>query len=391
MAVKQMARSLAGKAFSCVSGDLSLCQLRDLLIPKDHSSLIQRRRALLILSRVRMVAALFSVLTPLWIVIDVVFFGWPLWGWLAVVRVAASVAFGTLALSYRHVDDIRSAWRAMAWLLAVPTVFFVITHPVLNAFELGGPAVAVSAGYAFLPFVMVAGLSVFPITAIEGIVFATPLLGAHLTAGLYGSMVFPFNSYLGALWLLVLLMVVASFAAMSQLHFMMALVNQASHDVLTGAFSRRIGEELLRLQFNSSLRTHRSLAVVFVDLDNFKSINDRYGHEEGDRTLRTAALALATVLRHSDIMVRWGGEEFVLILANTDRDGAVTAIQRLRAQGLGLRPDGTPQTASIGIAESLSDGAPDWQKLVEVADQRMYQAKQAGRDRICAGADRMIA
>jgi len=178
--------------------------------------------------------------------------------------------------------------------------------------------------------------------------------------------------------------VVATLAAMSQLHFMMALVDQASHDSMTGAFGRRIGEELLRLQFAHAQRSDHPLALVFVDLDDFKKVNDRHGHDEGDRVLRNAAEAIRGMLRQSDILVRWGGEEFLLVMPNTGREGARAAAERLRALGLGERPDGTPQTASIGIAEYMADRPEDWERMVDLADHRMYLAKQAGKDRIVA-------
>lgn len=375
-------RQFAERAFQAVSGDLSLNQLEDLLRPSGHSPIIQRRRALLIHSRVRMVAAAFGVLTPLWIAIDVVFFAWPLWGHLALLRIVASCAFLALALKYRARDDMQSAWIGLGLLLSIPTIFYLISHPMLNAIAVGSPEEAIAAGYAYLPFVMVAGLSVFPLTAIEGIAFTMPLLCAHLYAGLYGSLIFPFPSYLGAAWLLSLIMVVATLAAMSQLHFMMQLVQQASHDGLTGAFGRRIGEELVRLQVASARRTEQPLSMVFLDLDHFKDINDRFGHDEGDRALRNAAAAIRESLRGADILVRWGGEEFLLVLPNTDMEGAIGAVNRLTAAGLGFRPDGQPQTASVGLAELLSDRADDWQALVDMADQRMYRAKQAGRNRM---------
>lgn len=366
-----------------MSGDLSLDQLRDLMHPARHTPIIQRRRAVLIHSRVRMVAAAFAVLTPLWVAIDVVIFPWPLWGWLAGLRFVASFAFGALALRYRVSDEMSSAWRGLALLLAVPTLFFLASHPLLNDGVIAGSAAAVAAGYAFLPFVMVAGLSVFPLTALEGIAFALPLILAHLVAGVYGSLVFPFPSYLGALWLLLLIMAVAALAAMSQLHFMMALVGQASHDGLTGAFSRRVGEELLRVQFAHAQRSDLPLSLVFVDLDDFKAINDRHGHDRGDKVLARAAESIRDMLRHSDVLVRWGGEEFLVIMPNTPRDGALVAVERLRIKGFGARPDGARQTASIGIAEYIADDRPtNWETLVDQADHRMYLAKQSGKDRI---------
>lgn len=375
-------RRFAERAFQAVSGDLTINQLEDLLRPGGHSPIIQRRRALLIHSRVRMVAATFAVLTPLWIVIDVLFFTWPLWGQLAGLRIVATAAFAALALGYRARDDIQSAWVGLGLLLSIPTIFYLISHPMLNSIAVGTPEEAIAAGYAYLPFVMVAGLSVFPLTAIEGAAFALPLLFAHLYAGYNGSMIFPFPSYLGAAWLLSLIMVVATLAAMSQLHFMMQLVHQASHDGLTGAFGRRIGEELVRLQVASARRTEQPLAMVFIDLDHFKQINDRFGHDEGDKTLRNVAAAIRDALRGADILVRWGGEEFLVVLPNTDIAGAVQAVERLTSAGLGNRPDGQPQTASIGVVELLQDGLSDWQALVDKADQRMYRAKQSGRNRV---------
>lgn len=378
-------RLFAERAFKAVSGDLSLAQLRDLLFPGGHTTLIQRRRALLIHSRVRMVAGVFALLTPLWIVIDVLIFAWPLSGWLALLRIVASGSFGWLALCHRVSDDIGSARRGLALLLAVPTIFFLLSHPLLNEEHIVGAGVAMASGYAFLPFVMVAGLSVFPLTALEGGLFALPLLVAHFGTGLYGSLVFPFPSYIGALWLLLLIMVVATLAAMSQLHFMMALVEQASHDALTGAFGRRVGEELLRIQYGHARRGALPLSVVFFDLDDFKAVNDRHGHEEGDRTLRDTARAIRGMLRQTDVMIRWGGEEFLVVMPNTTRDGACAAVERLCARGLGRRPDGSGQTASVGIAELSLDRPESWETLVDLADHRMYLAKQAGKNRIVAG------
>jgi diguanylate cyclase (GGDEF)-like protein len=376
---------LADKTLATIDGDLSLAQIHDLIQPFHHSALIQRRRAALIVSRARLVAGVFSILTPCWIVIDMYLFAWPQWGYLAALRTVASLAFGMLALSYRGGEGIVQAWRALGWLLAVPVLFFIASHPMVNQFDPDSPAAAIAAGYAFLPFVMCAGLSVFPITAVEGVLFASPLVVAHLLAGVYGSAIFPFNSYLGAMWLLLLLSSVATLAAMSQLHFLMALVNQASHDKLTGTYARRIGEEMLNLQFGNARRNKRPLSLVFVDLDDFKKVNDRYGHDEGDRVLRTAAQSLLSGLRQGDLVIRWGGEEFLIVMPDTDTPGAMTAIRRLRVEGLGVRPDGNPQTASIGIAECITEAPETSTQLVEIADHRMYIAKQAGKDCVCTG------
>ncbi len=370
---------------SNIFGDLTPAEIHDLLFSGEQSPLVKRRRALLIISRVRMVAAVFALLTPLWIPVDLLIFQNDLGFGLALLRVLATVAFGGLALSFRNSESIGAAHGALAMLLAVPTMFFLASNPLLAGYRIEDPAQQmIAAGYSFLPFVMVAGLSVFPITAVEGVLLAAPLWLANLGVALLGYHPMTLGSHLGALWLLGLLAVVATLAGMSQLHFMIQLVSQASHDGLTRSYTRRVGEELLNLQFIQAQRHGTSLVVVFVDLDDFKQINDRFGHEEGDAALRQAAGALRRMLRRGDILIRWGGEEFLVVMPNTPTAGAAIAVERLRESGFGQRPDGRPQTASIGIAEMAEDGCRDWPELVEKADQRMYVAKQSGKDRVCA-------
>ncbi len=385
-------KELLKKLLSVIFAGMTMAEIFDLLMPTRQSAFVQRRRSLLILSRVRLVAATFAVLTPLWIPVDLYIFETALGMYLAALRVLASIAFILLCLSYRGADSVTVARWGLVWLLAIPTVFFLISHPLLQQFAITDPAQQViAAGYAFLPFVMVAGLAVFPITAVEGILLSTPLLLAYLLTGVLGYQLLPFASHLGAQWLLLLLATVATLSGMSQLHFMSQLVDQSSHDGLTRAYNRRVGEEMIVQQFLTALRANAPLAIAFVDLDNFKSINDRYGHEEGDNALRSASAALRRVLRRGDILVRWGGEEFLAIMPNTDPEGARIAVNRLREAGLGMRPDGRPITASIGIAERVADGSQQWTDLVEKADQRMYLAKQTGKDRVIGVGDILLA
>lgn len=365
-------------------GALPREELRNLLLPADHTPLLARRRAEMVISRVRMVAALFALLTPLWIVVDVLVFTWPVSIMLAVGRLVTSMAFGLLALSYGKSTKMADAYRALAMMFGIPTLFFIYSHPLLSHFHMVGPAAAIAAGYAFLPFVMVAGLSIFPLTAVEATLFALPVLLAEALVALMQIGMLSWTSHLGAFWLLFLITAVAALAGMSQLSFMISLVGQASHDGLTGCFARASGEELMDIQFHIAARSGAPLAVVFADLDNFKRINDSFGHDAGDRVLIAAAEALCSTLRSGDVLLRWGGEEFAIILPDTDCATAAKVVDRLCERGLGSRPEGGRLTASFGVAERLADRAKDWRQLVEIADQRMYQAKQAGKDR-CVG------
>lgn len=171
------------------------------------------------------------------------------------------------------------------------------------------------------------------------------------------------------------------FSGMSQFHYMAALVERASVDRLTRAYTRRSGEEALDLLFRMSTRQRTPFTVMFLDLDAFKTVNDRHGHDAGDRVLAGLADRLRAALRGSDILIRWGGEEFLVILNNTEVRGARMVLDRITAAGPMSGPDGAPITASFGIAERLSDGCGDWPDLVDLADRRMYEAKRNGRNR----------
>ena len=359
-----------------------------LFYPGRHMALLSTRRAAMIISRVRLIAALFAVLTWLLIIPDIIVLPWPAWGQLAIGRIVASLAFGALALSFRNSTKIRDAYVALAIMFAIPTAFFIFSYLLLAQVYLNGMAAAIAASYAFLPVVMVAGLSMFPLTALEGAVYAFPVLAAEIGSSLLRLDILNLTPLISSAWLVVLIAVVATLSGMSQLGFMIALVRQAIRDSLTGCFSRLSGEELLEIQFIISTRSNTPLSLAFIDLDNFKSVNDQFGHEAGDHVLVTATERIRATLRTGDMLARWGGEEFILILPNTYCDDAITAIERIRAAGLGMRPDEKPVTASIGLAERTEDKTGDWAALVEIADQRMYTAKQSGKDRIVSPCSR---
>jgi diguanylate cyclase (GGDEF)-like protein len=163
------------------------------------------------------------------------------------------------------------------------------------------------------------------------------------------------------------------------------LRNLSSHDQLTGLLNRREFQRLLDLEVARSQRHGRVLALLLIDLDYFKSVNDRYGHPAGDAVLKCAADRFVAALRPNDFVARYGGEEFIVLLPETDAAGAVALAERLCAQvraapmdiGQGIAP---VVTTSIGIAvyPSHADTAED---LITAADQALYAAKAAGRDR----------
>ena len=155
----------------------------------------------------------------------------------------------------------------------------------------------------------------------------------------------------------------------------------ASTDSLTGLANRRAFEERMRVQFALAVRSGRPLSVLMIDVDDFKHRNDTFGHAAGDEALRAIGFILNEIVRVGDLAARLGGEEFAVLLPETDADHARTVAQRIR-QGLAHYPlNSGPITVSIGIA-SKEIAVHSWQRLLECSDDAMYEAKKTGKDRI---------
>lgn len=365
-----------------VTEDIPIKGIGWLFLPNAHVHILSTRRAELILSRTRIIAALFSILTCLWIAIDFIFLPDDTATKLAIGRAVASIIFAILALSFRNSNSLRHAYVGLIVLFAIPTAFYVYSFHILHGLESHHFASVMLSIYSILPVVAVAGISIFPLTALEALAFSLPIPVVVAIASYLDINLINISTQLGAIWLLGMVALVACISGISQLGFMVSLMGQAMRDPLTKCFSRLSTEELLALQFIISARNQAPLSLAFIDLDHFKSINDQYGHEAGDQVLNTAAGMMRHHLRNGDMLGRWGGEEFLLIFPNTTMDQALQAIQRMCREGLGMRPDGARVTASIGLAERTEDQASDWKALIDIADQRMYMAKKQGRDRI---------
>jgi diguanylate cyclase (GGDEF)-like protein len=152
-------------------------------------------------------------------------------------------------------------------------------------------------------------------------------------------------------------------------------------DALTGLGNRRASEEALQRELARSARDENRLALVLVDVDWFKRVNDRAGHAIGDRVLAAIGDAIRSTARRSDLAFRWGGEEFLVLLPDNDLGGARTFGERLRARVEALRVEGwdRPVTVSVGAAEVHGGLGQD--AFLE-ADRRLHQAKVAGRNRV---------
>lgn len=167
------------------------------------------------------------------------------------------------------------------------------------------------------------------------------------------------------------------------------LAARATTDALTGVNNRRAGSEALIAEIERARRYQRPLAIALFDLDDFKKINDDFGHEVGDNVLRAFARVLESTARSTDVVARWGGEEFLAIVHEADLDAARVFAERVRgglteanplAEALEDRPAAVrPVTCSAGIAVLAPEDDAD--TIVRRADAALYQAKKEGRNR----------
>jgi diguanylate cyclase (GGDEF)-like protein len=361
-------------------GIYTIDQLYELLSTKNHGQSITRHRSAIIQSRVFFFCVVFSVLVPAWSIIDLFFLPSTLWGGLITMRLISGIIFALLAWRARYEVTLFRARFLLAGMLAVTPLFYLTSDYFIESYVLDDSEQIVAGLYGLLPFVMVAGLTLFPLTLSEFLAYAVPIFLLILIVSFPETveMVAPAVS---TIWLLILILGVALFSALIQLRYMLSQVSRASYDVLTGVLTRRAGIEMLDLQFRLAHLNGSSLSLLYLDLDHFKSVNDTFGHEKGDGVLKTAAQLIGKMVRKGDSVIRWGGEEFIVILPTADHNEANDVVIRMMDAGVGMRPDGEPVTASIGISELQFDQAKDWKSQVELADQRMYHAKSSGRAR----------
>jgi diguanylate cyclase (GGDEF)-like protein len=160
-----------------------------------------------------------------------------------------------------------------------------------------------------------------------------------------------------------------------------ALQHLAATDPLTGLANRRSGERHIASEISRAKREKRPLSCILLDIDRFKQINDTFGHQAGDQILRDVSALLRRTVRAYDILVRWGGEEFLLVLPGVDLEAARALADRVRAAVEALDTHGIGRiTVSAGAASFESDY--DFGMALKTADQRLYQAKASGRNAV---------
>jgi diguanylate cyclase (GGDEF)-like protein len=164
------------------------------------------------------------------------------------------------------------------------------------------------------------------------------------------------------------------------------LYELATRDALTQAYNRRHFDERVGSEWPWALRHGKTCALLMLDIDHFKAVNDTHGHPAGDLVLKAVVDAIHATVRREDLVARMGGEEFAVFCRTTDLPAALVLAERLRARvaqtAVPWRGTKIRVTVSIGVATSTDEGVTTPPQLCECADRRLYQAKERGRDRV---------
>lgn len=159
----------------------------------------------------------------------------------------------------------------------------------------------------------------------------------------------------------------------------------AKHDALTALANRREGHAQIESEYERYLRNSRAFSVLLMDIDLFKSVNDNYGHQAGDRMIMLVAETLKSECRKVDTLARWGGEEFLVILPETDTGEAIQIADRVRKSiaAQTIEFDGQNITSTISVGVATIQGSESIDRVLQRADEALYRAKTQGRNQVC--------
>jgi diguanylate cyclase (GGDEF)-like protein len=375
--------ALAGKnQFYGVTWILKLANMiiNDFLTTANHDDDFKSSRAAQMQGRLQVLAAIYAIFGALWLFIDQRTLSEEMFLSIGFVRILMVAAFIVLAFSR---TQRRSLWAVRIRLFLmnlIPTVFFVVCERLLEN-ESSEIARLV---YGYYPFVIVVKLAVFPLTIVEGALLAlAPFVGMTYLAIVSGTVTDV--TTMGEMILAMLLAALAIWAAVSQLRMLMYLYRQATRDPLTGLNNRRLLMDRLAEEEQRAKRTGQPLCLMMMDLDKFKRVNDTYGHHAGDKVLQRFAKIARAAIRATDVIGRYGGEEFVVVLPNTSAEKGLEVAERLRKQveeDVILLGDGQEISATVSIGFAEMTASEDSAVMIERADVAMYSAKETGRNRI---------
>lgn len=347
---------------------------------RHHSKDFIFARSEYLRTRLTTICFLFIVLTPFWAIFDYFLLPEEVLDSILIARVVIFIGLLlTLWISKKPNRTARKNLFLSGLTLALPAFFYAIV--LVNLYS-SSPQLLI--GYSFIPFLLVGMLSIFPFTLIESLILGMGLLLLQFFSGFITESPFGAQS-LQNIWLLFALLCVVMTSNHFHLSLLLRLYRQATHDPLTGLLNRvaldRHTEQIEKLV------PRPSTAVVLLDLDKFKNINDVYGHSIGDQVLMAFASLLKDEAKDSEMICRYGGEEFLIIMIDVSKDEAIANAENIRTITEKLivhNLEGMPFHISVSQGLSMLRADETIKDAIKRADNRLYEAKAKGRNCVVA-------
>lgn len=346
----------------------------------SYSGLTEYHRARLIINRVRV--AMLALSLVMLVVAAADFAVLPTGAATVLLRgiLLGGLALTILAAVCRCSPSTGQARLAIGLLFAISATIFLFSNQILIRAHLAFSAYAISSGCFFVPLALLALMTFFPFTLSELLLLTLPPLLIFAVGRVASTApIIPACSDSLLLVILILIGLIAGAGSLGQTCLMRAMLHRSLRDPLTSTLNRLSGELVLQMQLARAKRDGSPISVAFLDIDNFKQINDQLGHQAGDMVLRGMADRLRMQIRGRDVLIRWAGDEFLLVMPGAHAEDGAKRLRFLTGDPSLPQISGKPITWSYGVAEWPHDSEDDsWQTLVMAADEQMYNAKRKG-------------
>ena len=352
----------------------------DIFSSRSYTNDFKESRAEYIKIRLRIMALFFAVAVLLYIPVDYFTLSGEHFIPIVIVRFVLSLFHIFVCLTtLRRLSNFQVHFL-LGLDIFVASLFYVATIYILQ----DGVSEIPPAGYAFMPIMIIVMLGLFPLTLCSSILIMMLVAGSYAGLQLWLDVAFN-HELLNMLFLILLFMGIVLWQQSGQLLMLLKLYRESTRDMLTGLINRRVLMRFLEYEVEQNRDSGRRFSVLMIDLDRFKHINDDYGHLTGDIVLKATARMLENEMRLSDIVARFGGEEFVVLLPGLESDTAFAVAERIcRAcnEIKVLATDGREVsfTCSIGVAEYSSSEIIE--TTIRRADDALYDAKVQGRNQV---------
>ena len=351
-------------------------QLSDVLSTKNHSDDFNDTRSHFILGRLKLMAYVFAILVPISFIVDLLLLDESQLQSMFYLRIMLAVSLIILAMFCKRKTSplILNYLLPLGFLL--PIIFYVLTQFILSQ-QIQNVDLA---GYSFMPYLMVAMLALFPLTITYSLIIIVLIFAPFLGVEIFIGQLITFATF-NKVWAFFMFAGVTLWLQTGQLVMLMKLYRESTLDPLTGLINRRV----LMKRLEKEILAQQNFYILMFDLDKFKRINDTYGHLDGDLVLKSMAQIIKSEMRAHDIVARFGGEEFVAVLSDLDKQTAVVIAERIRKsceQAIIINKNDIKikVTTSIGVTQHQINDALDI--TFNRADELLYQAKSEGRNRV---------